>query len=58
MKMGFEAGDRDVSKVLIYPVGAKTPVRYEGKQLLMIVIGSALKLVSRHQQAGFTVQIF
>ena len=30
VKMGFEAGEDKVSKVVVYPVGETTPVLYEG----------------------------
>ena len=31
--LGFEAGGKKESKVLIYPVGSETPVQYEGESL-------------------------
>lgn len=34
VSLGFEAGGKKGSKVLIYPVGSNTPVRYEGIQKL------------------------
>jgi len=33
VSLGFEAGGKKESKVLIYPVGFNTPVRYEGESL-------------------------
>jgi protein disulfide-isomerase A6 len=30
VRMGFEAGLKKEAKVLLYPVGSKKPVRYEG----------------------------
>ena len=33
VSLGFEAGGKKESKVLIYPVGSNTPVRYEGESL-------------------------